>query len=69
MALHNVLVVITLFQEFDCGQTVKQHIEDDLAVGDSFHWECGCQLSGIAEVVSIGEKTGDGAWYEIKKIS
>ena len=66
-----IVINLTSFQGFDHGQEISQHVSTDLEprVGNKIPWECGCNLSGILEVLSVGQRDGDFVECTLKKLS
>lgn len=63
-------ILLTLFQEFDSGKTVEDSVPADwnLQIGDRLMYEAGDNISGMAEVVSVGVQNGERVRCTFKKI-
>lgn len=58
-------ISLGVLQDFDHGQIVEDTVPAswNLKPGDSLEYEAGCNISGIAEVVSIGNELVD-CWVD-----
>ncbi|MDO8594382.1 MAG: hypothetical protein Q7R93_02600 [bacterium] len=64
-------LLATGFQEFDHGGIIEQSIPTyyRMREGDGFHWSCGSNLQGIAEVIGCTEPRGGYVACTIRKVN